>query len=483
MEQAPADVIVIGSGASGLTAALTAAEGGASVIVYEKERSLGGTSNFFEGTFAVESSLQRKRYITYTRDEAFHYIMDYSHWRANPRLVRAVVNESAGTIDWLMASGVEFADTTINMPNSPQTYHILKGKGEAVVKALSMKAREKGCLLKTSTSVKRILKQGDKIAGVVVEEDDEDVMVRAGVVVVASGGFMNNKEWVRKYTGLELDVTVVPVGNVDKMGDGIRMAWEAGAAEEGIRTIEVYRVGPVAPEFAMGCQIEFAITQPDLFVGPDGRRFCDESIQFYDTAVGNAHARIKEGYSYTIFDTGMVKRMVERGVDKNVGVAYMPGAKPLDLEKEMRAALDRGTTELFEADSIEELAGKIGCEPSVLRTTVDEYNGYCEKGHDDLFAKDPRYLWALRGPKYYAGRARTVCLGTMGGIRIDEHARAVDKAGKVIAGLYAGGLDAGGMYGDSYPINGSSGLCSAFALNSGRLAGKHILSYLGKTSG
>ena len=480
MEQAQADVIVIGSGATGLTAALTAAEGGASVIVYEKERSLGGTSNFFEGTFAAESSLQRQRYITYTRDEAFRYIMDYSHWKANPRLVRAIVNESAVTIDWLMAHGVEFADTTINMPNSPQTYHIVRGKGEAIVKILSGKAREKGCLLKTATPVKRIIKQGDKIAGVVIEEDDEDVMVRAGAVVVASGGFINNKDWVKKYTGLELDVTLIPVGNVDKMGEGIRMAWEAGAAEEGIGTVEVYRVGPVGPEFAMGCQIEFAVTQPDLFVDADGRRFCDESIQFYDTAVGNAHARLKGGYSFTIFDTGIVRRMVERGVDKNVGVAYMPGARPLDLEKEMHAALDRGTTELFEADSVEELAGKMGCEPSVLRATVDEYNDFCEKRHDDLFAKEPRYLWPIRGPKYYAGRARTVCLGSMGGVRIDEHTRAVDKNGSVIPGLYAGGFDAGGMYGDSYPINGSSGLCSAFALNSGRLAGKHILEYLGK---
>jgi fumarate reductase flavoprotein subunit len=480
MEQQQTDVIVIGSGAAGLTAALTAAEGGAGVIVYEKERSLGGTANFFEGTFAVESSLQRKRYITFSRDEAFRYIMDYSHWKANPRLVRAVVNESAETIDWLMARGVEFADTTINMPDSPRTYHIVRGKGEAVVKVLSGKAREKGCVLKTSTPVKRILKQGDRVAGVVVEEDDEDVMVRAGAVVVASGGFINNKEWVKKYTGFDLDVTIVPVGNVDKMGDGIRMAWEAGAAEEGIGTIEVYRVGPAGPEFAMGCQIEFAITQPDLFVGPDGRRFCDESIQFYDTAVGNANARLPGGYSFTIFDTGIIKRMVEKGVDKNVGVTYMPGAKPLDLEKEMKAALERGTTELFEADSIEELAGKLGCDPAVLKQTVEEYNGFCEKGHDDLFAKDPRYLWPLRGPKYYAGRARTICLGTMGGIRIDEHARVVDKNGNVIPGLYAGGFDAGGMYGDSYPISGSSGLCSAFALNSGRLAGKHILGYLGK---
>ena len=81
MSQIPGetDVVVIGSGAAGLAAAVTLAEGGASVIVFEKERSIGGTSNFYHGTFAVESELQRKRYITYSRDEAFRNIMEYSH--------------------------------------------------------------------------------------------------------------------------------------------------------------------------------------------------------------------------------------------------------------------------------------------------------------------------------------------------------------------------------------------------------------------
>lgn len=68
----PVDVVVVGSRASGLATAYTAAEFGLSVIVFEKQRSLGGSSNFFEGTFAVESKLQRKSYITYSRDEAFH---------------------------------------------------------------------------------------------------------------------------------------------------------------------------------------------------------------------------------------------------------------------------------------------------------------------------------------------------------------------------------------------------------------------------
>ena len=109
-----ADIIVIGSGVSGLAAAVTAAEGGAKVVVFEKERSLGGTSNFFDGMFAVESEMQRERYIRYSRDEAFTNIMEYSHWRANPRLVRAIVDESGRTIGWLRSLGVEFVDATIN---------------------------------------------------------------------------------------------------------------------------------------------------------------------------------------------------------------------------------------------------------------------------------------------------------------------------------------------------------------------------------
>jgi fumarate reductase flavoprotein subunit len=96
-------------------------------MVFEKQRSLGGTSNFFEGTFAVESAMQQERYITYSRDEAFKGIMEYSHWRANPRIVRAIVDESGPTIAWLQKAGVEFADATINMPNAPRTYHTIKG--------------------------------------------------------------------------------------------------------------------------------------------------------------------------------------------------------------------------------------------------------------------------------------------------------------------------------------------------------------------
>ena len=474
------DVAVIGSGAAGLAAALTAAEGGAKVIVFEKERSPGGTSNFFEGTFAVESAMQRERYITYTRDEAFKGIMEYSHWLADPRLVRAIVDESADTIEWLQRQGVVFSDVTINMPDAPRTYHVIRGKGEALVKALTMKLREKGAALRLSTPVKKIVKQGERIAGVMAEADGEEMPVKTGAVVIASGGYANNKEWIKKYTGFDLDVNLVPIGNVDKMGDGIRMAWECGADEEGKSLLELYRAGPIGPDFAMGSQLESAVVQPDLWVDPKGERFCDETVAFYDASVGNVSAKYKEGFTYTVFNDAIVRRMLERGIDKNVNINVLAGFKPLDIYREIEAALERKTTELYAADSVEELAGKMGVSPATLKATIDEYNGYCAKRHDDLFAKDAKYLFPVDSPRYYAVKARTVFLGTMGGIKINEKAEVIDKKDAAIPGLYATGFDAGGMYGDSYAIKAASGLSSAFAMNSGRIAGKNALKYLGK---
>ncbi len=477
---AQTEIVIVGSGAAGLAAALTAAEGGAKVIVFEKERSPGGTSNFFEGTFAVESAMQRERYITYSKDEAFKNIMEYSHWVANPRLVRAIINESGGTIAWLQQEGIVFTDATINMPDSPRTYHVIKGKGEAVVKTLVTKAKEKGVDIRLATPAKRIIKQGERITGIVAEVDGEEAQVSTRAVIIASGGYANNKDWIKKYTGFDLGVNLMPVGNVDKTGDGIRMAWEVGAADEGKSLLELYRVGPIGPEFAMAGQIEVAVIQPYLWVNSRGERFCDESIAFYDSLVGNASARYKEGYTFSVFNDAVIQRMLERGIDKNPMMYFLPGSKPTDIYRELNTALERGTTEIFAADSVEELARKMGVNPDVLKSTIEKYNEGCEKRYDDLFAKDPKYLFPVKGPKYYAIRAWTVFLGTMGGIKINEKTEVVSKKETVIPGLYAAGFDAGGMYGDSYPIKCSSGLASAFALNSGRLAGKNALKFLGK---
>jgi fumarate reductase flavoprotein subunit len=477
---AKVDVVVAGSGATGLAAAVTLAEGGASVAVFEKQKSLGGTSNFFHGTFAVESDLQRERYIDYSRDEAFRNIMEYSHWRANARLVRAIVDESASTIAWLKDRGVEFTGQMVNMPGAPSTYHVIKGGGEAVIKALVTRAKEAGAQLFPGTPVAALSKTGGRFAGVVVDDDGTEVDVAARALVIATGGFLNNKEWVKKYTGYELDTELVAVGNTGKTGDGIRLAWEAGAAADGLEALELVRVAPLGDEFAMGNDLEIVAMQPDLYVTAQGLRFCDESIAFHDTHSGNANARYRaDGYTFSLFDDSIIEHVIEAGVDRALSIEAPPGYKPKGVRQVIEAALAGSTTELLAATSIEELAAAMDVDPSILRATIDEYNAFCAEGYDRLFAKPGKFLRPLLGPTFYAAKARTVALGTKGGIRVNEKLEVVGKTNTAIPGLYAGGFDAGGMYGDSYPIRVSSGLSSAFALNSGRIAGRNALAHLG----
>lgn len=473
-----AEIAVIGSGASGLAAAVAAAEEGAKVIVFEKQPSLGGTSNFFNGIFAAESTMQKEQYIAYSLDQAFKNFMEYNHWRVNPSLVRTLINKSPDTIEWLKKMGVEFPEVTINMPDAPRTYHVAKGGGEAVVKALVVKAREKGVAIKVAAPVKKILKQKGLPVGVVAEIDDEDVEVPCKAVIIASGGYANNKEWINKYAGFALEENLIPIGNTGKMGDGIRMAWEMGAAPEGMGVLHLLRIGPTGPDLPMMNVVEVAAIQPVLWVSPKGERFCDEGICFYDTSTGNVNSRFKEGYTFGIFDDTIKQHFMEKGIDRGVGFAYLPGWKLPDLDAELQRLLSLGNTEVLGAESLEELAVKMGADPAVFKATVDRYNRSCAEKHDELFAKDPTFLRSLNGPRFYAARSRTAFLGTLGGVKINQNTEAVDQYDNPIPGIYAVGLDAGGIHAESYSMRDTSGIASAFALNSGRVAGENAVRYL-----
>jgi fumarate reductase flavoprotein subunit len=423
--------------------------------------------------FAVGSDMQREKYIAYTADQAFKNFMEYNHWRVNARLVRSLINRSADTIDWLKARGAEFLEVTINMPDAPRTYHVVKGKGQAVVKALALRAKEIGVAIRVASPVKQILKGKSGASGVVVELGGKDTEVACRAVVIASGGYANNAEWIRKYAGFELGRTVIPMGNVGKMGDGIRMAWEMGAAAEGMGVLHMIRVAPCSPEFPFMNTVEAAAIQPVLWVDPAGERFCDEGIAYYDTSLGNVNSRYKQGYTFCLFDDTIKKRFIEKGVFRGMGTIVPPGCKLHDMDDQLEHFLSLNSKEFFGANSIEELARKMEIDPHVLKATIERYNTFCAQRYDEEFAKDPEYLIPLHGPKFYAAKARTCFLGTMGGVKINHRAEAVDPCGDPIAGLYAAGLDAGGLHAESYSMRDTSGIASAFAVISGRVAGEN----------
>jgi fumarate reductase flavoprotein subunit len=147
----------------------------------------------------------------------------------------------------------------------------------------------------------------------------------------------------------------------------------------------------------------------------------------------------------------------------------MPG-----LARELKALAEGGWVQM--SRSWDGIANHIGCDPQVLKATVDEYNAACDQGCDPIFAKERVFLLPLRVPPYYAIKANSGILDTIGGIKINENTEVLDKEDNPIPGLYAAGVAAGGWQGDAYCAV-TSGAASGFAVNSGRIAGENAAKF------
>jgi len=470
-EDISADVVVIGAGASGLAATVAAAEGGAKVVLLEKMGAVGGTGNFGEGVFAAESHLQRAKNINYTRDDAFKFLMEYTHWRANARLVRAIIDKSPDTIAWMEKQGVEFTEPAANYPGGLMTWHLMKGRGKAAIQAFYAKAQQHGAQVMLKTPATDLIVKDGAVKGVVAKkEDGSELRINAKSVIIASGGFINSKEMLAKYTDTP---DIVPVGSINKTGDGIKMAWAAGADNFGTSVLQHYRPG--IPGEGPESQLNAPARQPYLWVNQLGERFCDESVIFSWPYAGNALARQPGRVMYVIIDETTKNYMIEKGIDVGVGVMVPVATKLTKLDAEIKRGVEKG--HVFVGDSIEELAKTIKVEPAKLKATIDEYNQMSDQRQDTLFVKSNKYLQPVRKGKFYAFRAVPFALGTLGGIKINEKTEVIDTRQQPIPGLFAVGNDAGGMYGDSYDVVLAGGTWG-FAVNSGRIAAENSLKLL-----
>jgi fumarate reductase flavoprotein subunit len=247
------------------------------------------------------------------------------------------------------------------------------------------------------------------------------------------------------------------------------MAWEVGAAPTEM-SMEVIYMMPGEFDPALG----ETFRQPHLMVNLLGERFMNEEIMPNTTFTGNAIARQKNRTAFLIFDETIKKRMETVGFDQ-VSVVF-PFTKADHFDALLHGHLEKGFKEVFIANSLEELAAKTGIDPDGLKRTVEQYNGFCEKGHDDIFNKRYDLLRPIKTPKFYAGRFLPGAYGSLGGIKINHRTEVLTKDWKKIPGLYAAGTDACSIYGDSYVFI-LPGNTMGFAINSGRIAGENAAEY------
>jgi fumarate reductase flavoprotein subunit len=472
-----ADIVVIGGGGAGLTAAVVAAKRGAKVILLEKRRKLGGTSAMAQGLFGAESIAQKRLKIDAQRDELFRMAMKFARWSINPRIVRAFIDKSGDTIRWLEEKGLTF-DVQPYYPNqAPMTWHRIKekGAGAKLIELLAKESKELGVRWLCETAAKELItNEAGNVVGVLATRKGEKISITASSAIIATGGYGGNKRLLRKYCPYyheNIDLIGIP-----NTGDGLLMALKVGAATEGLGIIQAEAAFHVSggPRELMACSME-----PDaIWVNRRGERYMDESVTTHFDVFESAQAVIRQpdSISYTILDERMIQRVIESGPNKVYGPeSWGPGVPQPDLPKALQLGVERGGVKI--SSSWDGIAVWMGASPAILKATLDEYNSFCDNGYDAVFAKERRYLMALRTPPYYALKCHPVFIGTIGGIKINHHMEVLDHGDNPIPGLYAVGVDAGGWEPDTYNA-ALSGSTFGFAINSGRIAGENAAKFV-----
>lgn len=493
-----ADVIVIGGGASGITAAVAAAEKDASVIVIEKGNTTGGAANMGMGIFAIESKYQKAQMVDLSKEDAFKFFMEYVHWRGDARLVRRYIEQSGNTIDWLEDMGLSFLGAYKYFEQSKQTWHIVKSQGSNlpaercatnIFRTLTQRAEELGVEILYQTQAKKIIMENGHVVGVeLLTSDGEIVEAGCSSVIVATGGFGDNPKMIKDNLGFEWGTDLHSFRIPGVAGEGLNMMWEAGA-QKSIPIMELtYTTPGVTDVFKT---ISETMRQPGLMVNLNGKRFINEEIMNNTVYTGNAISRQKDKVAFTIIDDSIIEDYSKTGLDyitfhhniKNVDKwdyevkSYLSGE---EIEASGLSMLhnkeQKSTKNFFVAETLEDLCDQTGINLEELKKTIEQYNN-ASTSYDDLFFKKHKYIKPLRGGKLYAAKHYPAGYGSLGGVVVNDNLEVISEKGDKIPGLYACGTDACNIFGDSYCFL-LPGNTMGFAVNSGRIAGYEAINYI-----
>jgi len=484
MTEIKTEVAIIGGGTSGMAAAVSAAEYGAKVAVLEKGATTGGTGNMGMGMFAVESRIQKENDIKFSRGDAFRVLMTYNHWKADARLAKKYIDKSADTLDWLEKMGVKFAGLEkVDEGAYPTCHGIANPEGKVVpqssatmIKCLTERAKNLGVNIQLKTTAQKILKGQGGITGVLASNfNDEELRVNCRAVIIGTGGFGDNPELVKKYTGFNWGQDMLSFRIPGCVGEGMRMALEAGAGASPTIMHMIYVGADTLGETKQEAELTIASRQPNLVVNLQGERIFNEEMMENNTFTGNAISLQKDRTVFNIIDENTLQYYENKGLDTFYPVLVLPTIPGLGAA--IKRVADTGKKIVFVADSLEELAAKTGINLKSLLKTVIEYNQACEQRYDAVFEKSPKYLLrSITKPRFYAFRLLPGGYGTLGGIKVNHNLEALTKNYDVIPGLYAVGSDANNLYGESYCFI-LPGQSMGFAVNSGRMAGENAAEY------
>jgi fumarate reductase flavoprotein subunit len=480
----PAQMIVVGGGGAGMAAALAAAQTGLqNIVVLEKGQRTGGSSAMASGIFAAESPAQKRQAILAPKEEMFKRQMAWSHLRADPRVLRAFIDKSGDTVAWLEKLGIFFYCVPHSPTDSPRTWHVPGSDSTGIINVLTEECRRLRVRIILNTTAQKLLKDSQgRLCGVLAEQSGRTLLFPGQSILISSGGYAGNQDMLRQYCADYREE--FRLAGAPNMGEGIRMALEAGAASDGLGYIMaggplaggMIRLGPDNLRVGMG----LISGEPFcLWVNKKGQRFIDESESFNYYRCINALIRQPGAACYAMLDSDMLKDIIDSGFSNAPeSKGYGPQTRsplPTGLPEAMQANQVQWGLKI--AENWDEIAGWTGIGPEVLRRTIEEYNSNCARGYDPVFAKNRRYLRPLIKPPFYALSSGAALLNTLGGIKINELMQVLDRHDDPISGLYAAGVDTGGWTCDTYCAD-LPGTAFGYAINSGRIAGESIARFM-----
>jgi fumarate reductase flavoprotein subunit len=455
------EIVVVGSGAAGLSAALTAVEQGAqSVLVAEAEDVVGGSSRLSGGlVMGAGTRFQKALGIDDDADSLYHDYLQLNRWDVESAPVRRLAERSGATVEWLADLGVEYYPTLVfgGEERVPRV-HCPVGRGQAIVDVLHRHCREANVDFALGRRVDRLLVEDGVVCGVAVGDDE----IRAGAVVLTTGGFGASPEKLAAhYPSAAATEWTWYIGAAGSRGDILDLVDPLGVQlaghDHGLRLLDC------------GFDRVYEAYLPGwlVLVNQEGRRFADETAPY---GILDYLTRQQGDRAWVIFDQASLDATDATGV---AGYKQeIPGSSKKksphwngDIVAQIMAE-----GRMVSAPDLASLAGALGLPADRLAGTVARYNSGCDAGADADFLKAAKFLQPVAQPPFYGAEVRpaTVC-STAYGPRITADAEVRGPGGDPVPGLYAAGECTGGVVGAQYLGSGNN---YANCVVMGRVAGE-----------
>lgn len=444
-----ADVVVLGAGGSGVSAAVEAYDAGAKVVLLEKLAAIGGTTATSQGMVgANESKYTKEKDVHYTFEEMYANLMSNASYRLDPTLTSITLQKSGETVDWMNERlGMVFYDVIVGY-GPLQMMHLIEGAGPAMKTAMEETLSGTEIELMLETKATEILMNEDgSVKGVKASRGADTVIVYADSVVVTTGGYAYNPELTERLDPEKAGTW--GIGFSGSTGDGIIMASNVGAAlthtGDMMCVLKDYEIMSEHNGNSSTANVSSFISRDNtVLLGQDGTRFVNEKDIGYMTQKLNSPVfdqmhKDGVGYVWAISDQASLEaKGVKRGLDM----------------------------EFITADTFEELAEKMELPVETVVETLTNYNSYVDAGHDPEFG---RLLLAKLEAPYCAVKVVPCEIITYGGIARNENAEVIRADGTAIPGLYTAGEASANSAYMGFTIT------NAFAW--GRIAGSNAAAY------